>query len=167
MLETEPYKTHLPDELYVQIEQICNVFKEINQEVGGIVQQGKMPDNTAQLSNVLQATEEATNTILDSATLISELINSFTGLNGSKERIGDHVNRIYEACTFQDISGQRIMKVLKNLSLIETKVNRLAEIAKAYAGGHELEVAVVPEHLLQGPSLEAPSQADIDKLFSS
>lgn len=165
----EQYKIHLPAELYGQIEEICESFKAIHQEVGGLLQQGKMPDNAAHLTNVLASTEEATNTILDAAGLIGDIANASIPSDASKQQVSDHINRIYEACTFQDITGQRIMKVLKNLGVIEAKLNRLSEIAKSYGAAEPVMEPDTGNPLLQGPSLtnEAPSQADIDKLFQS
>jgi chemotaxis regulatin CheY-phosphate phosphatase CheZ len=35
------------------------------------------------------------------------------------EDVQDHLTRIYEACNFQDIAGQRIGKVIETLSAVE------------------------------------------------
>src|SRR3546814_20665853 len=48
--------------------------------------------------------------------------------------ITDAVTRVYEACNFQDITGQRITKIVKALQHIETKVDALLN-----AFGEELE----------------------------
>ena len=37
-------------------------------------------------------------------------------------KLQDAVTRIYEACSFQDITGQRITKVVTTLKVIEEKV---------------------------------------------
>src|SRR3546814_553319 len=91
--------------------------------------------------------------------------------------ITDAVTRVYEACNFQDITGQRITKIVKALQHIETKVDALLN-----AFGEELEeqrkarqaakAAAKPTkdgHLLNGPQLpdEATKQADIDALLAS
>src|SRR5438874_2486342 len=42
--------------------------------------------------------------------------------------IRDQVVRIFEACNFQDLSGQRIAKVLETLQFVEDRVARMMEI---------------------------------------
>ena len=80
--------------------------------------------------------------------------------------------RIYEACSFQDITGQRITKVVTTLKAIEGKIaqiigtfGRAGSIASA-----DLRKATHPEaELLNGPQLPANAmdQSDIDKLLAS
>ncbi|MEJ2122460.1 MAG: protein phosphatase CheZ [Alphaproteobacteria bacterium] len=87
-----------------------------------------------------------------------------------------------EACSFQDITGQRVAKVVKALKDIEEKVDSLItafgdEIAEyksrnASDGAEETptdENEITDDMLLQGPQLsdEAMSQDDIDKLLNS
>ena len=93
--------------------------------------------------------------------------------------LGDHVIAIYQACSFQDITGQRINKVVKTLKQIESKVDQLLsafgdEVAQQRtkatneaAAAQESAKAAREEHLLNAPQLptEAVSQADIDALF--
>ena len=81
----------------------------------------------------------------------------------------DATTRIYEACSFQDITGQRITKVVATLKTIDAKV---AQIVAAFSG-RSIDVAVPePEPvgaLLNGPQLpgQAMDQSDIDKLLAS
>ena len=42
--------------------------------------------------------------------------------------IQDHVIRIFEACNFQDLSGQRINKVMATLTFVEERVARMVAI---------------------------------------
>ena len=87
---------------------------------------------------------------------------------------------IYEACTFQDITGQRITKVVTALKHIEDTVDGLLnafgdEIAKYREANPKQvdvpEVASIPsdEDLLEGPQLEGKgnNQAEIDALLAS
>src|SRR3546814_10175717 len=53
------------------------------------------------------------------------------------EKITDAVTRVYEACNFQDITGQRITKAVKALQHIEQKVAGLPAVFGAdIAGRH-------------------------------
>ncbi len=87
---------------------------------------------------------------------------------------------IYEACTFQDITGQRITKVVTALKHIEDTVDGLLnafgdEIAKYREANPKQvdvpEVASIPsdEDLLEGPQLEGKgnNQAELDALLAS
>ena len=44
------------------------------------------------------------------------------------DQVTDKVNVVFEACSFQDITGQRTTKVINTLSYIETRVNTMIEI---------------------------------------
>lgn len=169
MLENEHYESRLPGDIYSEIKEICNVVKEIQQETSGIMYNRKMADTTAQLNDVLQSTENATNTILDAATAIKKISDGINSSQEHKPQIENHVNAIYEACTFQDITGQRIQRVLKHMSLLEERLIKLSKTAKVSAENPSPSTPDDVENsaLTNGPALTAdtPSQADIDKLF--
>lgn len=134
-----------------------------------------IPAATDELSAIVQATEDATNIFLDAAEKLGEL---GTKLGGDDENtINDIITQIYEASNFQDITGQRINKVVSTLQYIEASINKLAEFT-----GHkqkdtdrdpsaDLKGGDIREDadLLNGPQLEmdANSQDDIDALLSS
>lgn len=79
--------------------------------------------------------------------------------------------RIFEACSFQDITGQRIQKVVGTLTYIEDRISGLLDTH----GVTTAEEAVVDdeedvsgdEALLNGPQLagEGNDQDDIDAMF--
>lgn len=129
---------------------------------------------TMELDEVVKATEAATNTIMDAA----DAIQGFAGGLADKaagQSIVDETMKIYDACSFQDITGQRINKVLRTIEEIEARVFKLISLF----GGHLPEgyapkelpkrVERPDEALMEGPQLagEKPSQDDIDALFSS
>ena len=132
-------------------------------------------DASMHLEEVVKATENATNTIMDAADVIQA---TASGIGGDKEqKIMDTTTIIYDACTFQDITGQRIRKVITLLENIEERVTRLNGLfgaAPEIAAEHEPvdpKNIVLPKDdkdLLNGPQLagNASSQADIDKLLA-
>ena len=84
--------------------------------------------------------------------------------------VADQVIRIYESCNFQDLTGQRINKVVKTLAFIEERANSMMKV------WFEAELAIMPlppsiekrdgDLDLHGPATAASvSQADIDKIF--
>ncbi len=126
-----------------------------------------------QLGAVVKHTEEATNIIMDSVDEIQEAVGKVDP--DLESRVAAASARIYEACNFQDITGQRITKVLDALEHIEQKIARLAalfggqEIAPGAGQGAPAAATEDESHLLNGPQLpgEAPSQQEIDKMFAS
>jgi chemotaxis protein CheZ len=131
---------------------------------------------TQELDAIVTATEGATNTILEAAEKVDALAEQIEGLDGDAASnqlagdIRDTVISMFEACNFQDITGQRISKVVKTLQFIEERVNKMIEIwgAEGFADVKHTQEEIDEEAaLLNGPQLanQGVSQADIDKLF--
>ncbi len=124
---------------------------------------------------MIGATEEATSRILDATEQIQTAAEALD--DPHKSELIDHVTKIFEASNFQDITGQRITRVVKTLQHIETKIGALVgllgeEVATARQESGEPPVAdTAPneENLLNGPQMEseAISQDEIDKLLAS
>jgi chemotaxis protein CheZ len=88
---------------------------------------------------------------------------------GLAQDIQDHTVRIFEACNFQDIAGQRIAKVIETLNLIEQQLS----VMLARCGGNAAPVpvkAAAGSGLINGPKLDGDSghasQIDIDTMFA-
>ncbi|MDO9709356.1 protein phosphatase CheZ [Paracraurococcus lichenis] len=133
-----------------------------------------IPTATDELDAVVEHTAEATNEILDCCEKLEALQPSLSG--EAAEVVGSAVTRIYEACSFQDITGQRIGKVVAALKAIEKRVAAVTA-SFAPAAGEAPPPAPEPEadgrtegeKLANGPQLPtaATSQADIDRLLAS
>jgi len=125
-----------------------------------------------ELEEIVSEATRATDTIMSAAEAVEEMA-SKVGDAEIAARLRDEATRVYEACTFQDINGQRIAKVVRTLQSIEKRVNTLAlvcgaEIAEAPnapGGGKKNQ----DEKLLNGPALSggAKTQDEIDALFDS
>jgi chemotaxis protein CheZ len=132
------------------------------------IRQKHLPTATDELDAIVAATADATSAILDAAEKLTA-IGAGSG-PATNDQVTEQVTRIFEACTFQDITGQRITKVVKALKQIEAKVADLVEAfgdappprrrSRAPAAGGDAT-------LLNGPQLpqDAVSQSDIDALF--
>lgn len=129
-----------------------------------------------QLDAIVTATAEATDTIMDCVEKNQDLADKIRAKTTDKELLGflDEMSKnsgdVFEACSFQDITGQRVSKVVKSITYVEERVNTLTE----FWGSEELEMVDVEqtektedEKLLNGPQLEGKglSQDDIDSLF--
>ncbi|HML08897.1 MAG TPA: hypothetical protein VK430_12330 [Xanthobacteraceae bacterium] len=118
-----------------------------------------------ELEAVRTGTEEATQEILAAAEDIDHAATNLSAALGNETERGlardirDRVVRIFEACNFQDLTSQRIAKVMATLIDIEEEITRaLAEIARTQAAP-----------TLHGPPLEHDrghaAQSDVDILF--
>jgi chemotaxis protein CheZ len=132
-----------------------------------------IPTATDELDAVVEHTAKATNEILDACETLEGLQ---AGLAGAPaETLGGCVTRIYEACSFQDITGQRIGKVVNALKAIEARI----DAATAGFGGSIPRDPAPPvmtpdprtegQRLALGPQLPgaAVSQTEIDRLLAS
>ncbi|MBR0649332.1 protein phosphatase CheZ [Roseomonas terrae] len=128
-----------------------------------------IPSATDELDAIVGHTAEATNEILDCCEVLERLQSEVP--EAAAAALQGAVTRIYEACSFQDITGQRISKVVSALKAIESRV----EAAVANAAGRPVASAPAAaprtegQELAQGPQLPGggTSQAEIDRLLAS
>ncbi|MCB1721823.1 MAG: hypothetical protein H6860_04045 [Rhodospirillales bacterium] len=118
-----------------------------------------------ELDAVVEMTEQAANRILDAAdhltSRIEEEKNSSTdeGRKQAFEEMGKDVEEIYMACSFQDITGQRIRKTLENLRIIEDRLGSALDKMG-------IQIDVNPEdHVAIKNKLS--TQSDIDNFFQT
>ena len=93
-----------------------------------------------------------------------------TDLATYKAEVDAAMMRIFEACSFQDLTGQRVTKVISTLRHIEERVTKFAGALGVTDSASEesAEDARKRELLLNGPAMNGPatSQDDIDALFA-
>ena len=129
-----------------------------------------------QLDEIVRTTEEASNTIIEAVEDTESKLEALRRTPNGKhdghiiEQISENGMTILQACSFQDITGQRVTKLANALATIEARIDALIETW----GRSAVEDVVVEERptngedaLLQGPCLEGEgiTQADIDALF--
>ncbi len=163
---------------------IHNAINRTKQEIATLHATGFHGENmsrmTHELDAVVNGTEQATQSILSMVEDIDQLASNLieTAPNEAEQTVGreiqERVVKVFEACNFQDITGQRISKVVNTWKFIESHVNQMMEIW----GGIEAFKDFIPEApskpagdqaLLNGPKLDDDvghaSQDDIDALF--
>lgn len=161
-------------EMMSEIEAIAQKIRQAKQDITSIsaedAGQGHIKGANLELDEVIKATEDASNRIMDAAEKIQSLC-------AGNAEISEQVGQIFEACSFQDITGQRIRKVLGLLSDIEKSISYLMGVAQLHvkdAGAvskmpaRQKTQAEAEKDLLNGPQLgkNTPSQDDIDKMFA-
>ena len=161
--------------VYRELDDLAKYIKCTKAEIAAVrtddIRNKHLPEATDELDAIVRHTEEATGTILDAA----EKIDAEAG--GLENRaINQQVMLIFEACSFQDITGQRISKVVRALKHIEAQIEKISTIF-----GNQLQTMAKQNYdedtdtrsdddkLRHGPQLpqNANDQADIDALLAS
>jgi chemotaxis protein CheZ len=165
------------DIIYRELVTLKEVIDSLREQLGTIqtsdIRMTAIPKATDELDAIVATTEQATNTILESCEKIQTLASG-----APANAIEAEIMRIFEACSFQDITGQRVTKVIKALKDIDQKVYQLLTILEGrlaeLPGGAPIISATdaYPDDensLMHGPQLpgQGISQEEIDKLLDS
>jgi chemotaxis protein CheZ len=166
--------------IFGEVESLARYIATAKSEIAALrpdkIKDRDLPTATDELDAIVGATEEATNGILHAMETLETLVGEMPP--ELSEKVTAAVTQVYEACNFQDITGQRINRIVKTLKDIEERVDALVgafgeEIAK-YKQAHPDPVDDTPKKptdadLLNGPQLpdEAAKQVEIDALLAS
>ena len=135
---------------------------------------------THELDAIVDGTEQATQSILAAAEEIDQAAASLSASlkneheNNLAHDISDRVIHIFEACNFQDLTGQRITKVVATLKFIEHHIGHMMEIWGGIDAFKDADPEAFAErdadrNLVNGPKLDGEtghaSQDEIDALF--
>ena len=159
--------------LLAEVEALGKTIASAKAEIAALrvddITDNQIPFATDELDAIVEHTATATHAILSSCETLDDVAGALSGELAT--RLQDATTRIYEACSFQDITGQRITKVVTTLKTIEAKVEQI--VATFGGGEREPSEPAVAEpdaaSLLNGPQhpTVAMDQSDIDKLLAS
>ena len=174
-------------ELRVEIAQMVRSIGKAKTQIAAIKHpmsaEDQMQTASLQLDTIVQTTETATNEIMTSVDAIEgtlKQIHGFTLDDPEVQQLIDEASNqlisIIEACSFQDLTGQRINQVVKTLRFIESRILAMIDIWGGLEAFRDLPIPVdesgdgvseEEEGLLNGPALgsQGLSQDDIDALF--
>ena len=158
----------LDNELLAEVEELARTIARTRTDLqrleAGPFIAGHIPAATDELDAVVAHTASATDVILEACEQLENA--SAAGEVIDADLIGRATTAIYEACSFQDITGQRISKVVATLKAVEQKVGEILQVF-GQADAVRME-ATQPSSLTNGPQLpgNAMAQADIDALLS-
>ncbi|MDX1739289.1 MAG: protein phosphatase CheZ, partial [Alphaproteobacteria bacterium] len=174
-------------ELRLEVAQMVRTIAKAKNELAQIkhpdAEDDRIEQASTELDAIVMATERATNTILEATETIEKDLTQIAALAHEDEdimtltdKIAAQTTGILEACNFQDITGQRINKVITTMQFIEERIRKMIEIW-GFDAFSELPVPISSDpksedydpdaDLLAGPQLEGQgiSQAEIDALF--
>jgi len=144
--------------------------KEIVKVRADDISNNKIPEMGKELSAIVESTEGATNSIMEAAETVLEI--ETDNFEDYKQAVSDQMMTIFEACSFQDLTGQRVTKIVQTVEIIEERINLLCEMLDM--GDENLPEEELnqkqkrnKELLLNGPANEGEGvdQSAIDKLF--
>lgn len=131
----------------------------------------RIPEMGRELGAIVKATEVATDTIMN----VAEQVLSADKSDPEKYQaeVEQHMMAIFEACSFQDLTGQRVTKIIHTMEVIEDRIEVLCKmiennnIAPISTGEPSAQEKRNREKLVSGPAHEGEgvSQSDIDAMF--
>ncbi|MHA1165108.1 MAG: protein phosphatase CheZ [Alphaproteobacteria bacterium] len=167
----------LDSEVYKEFRQIAEYIQNTKTEIGHLqandMRSKHIPEAGLVLSAIVSSTEDATNKIMECAEEVLDADSS--NQEAYQQFVNDKMMLIFEACSFQDLTGQRISKVVETLEYIDTRISRFASAIEA----EDTEAPVSAkekkrrkrkkDQILNGPALEGEggSQDDIDALLNA
>lgn len=107
--------------------QIARIAEQVAQVVAAPAAATR--NSGVELEAVVQATEQAANRILEATEAISHWIATGSRDNAALAEVARRVDTIMEACTFQDLTGQRIRRAIEHLQSVEAMLGGLANPA--------------------------------------
>lgn len=185
--QLDTYRAEMQEaaKLKVEIDAMYAAIDQTKREIATLHTSGfkgaQMTRVTHELDAIVTGTEQATEGILSAAEHVDRLASELSAkLKSAQDRaavddIQNQIVTIFEHCNFQDLTGQRITKVVNTLKFIEDRIVRMMDIWGGFESFREIEVESIAEAtgdaaLLNGPKLETDgghaSQDDIDALFS-
>jgi chemotaxis protein CheZ len=172
------------EKLKVELDLIYDAINRTKREIavlhGKSFEGNEMSKVTGELGAVVGGTEEATQQILEAAEAIDQAASALVKVNSPdqqkilSEEISERVVAIFEACNFQDLTGQRISKVMTTMKFIENHITVMMDIWGGVDAIRAHAPAIIDDRegdakLLNGPKLDGDaghaSQNDIDALF--
>lgn len=135
----------------------------------------RISNAVSELRAIVHATETATNGILAVAEAIDSAAESIprAASEGSVDMAVDQIHSLvaslFTECAFQDITGQRVSKVVTTLEFVEQRIGTIIQVLGDGFDGvapPDQGAASGDDGLLHGPARSGGvSQADIDSLF--
>ena len=183
----DAYKAQITEaaKLKGELDLIHEAINKTKQEIAAVHFSGfegpEMTRVTNELDAIVGGTEHATEQILANAEEIDQMAHTLgPRLKGEQDQalvadMQERVIKIFEACNFQDLTGQRITKVVGTLKFIETHIVRMMEIwggLEAFKGIEAEQIAAREgdARMLNGPKIAGDaghaSQDEIDALFA-
>jgi chemotaxis protein CheZ len=151
---------------------IIKGIMEVRTDLAAIVHSagGSSSANTGlELEVVLDLCEQSATRILDAAERIVTITNRKVSENANPQDIRDalapEIEQIFEACSFQDLTGQRVRRAISNLSAVERKLEET--IGSLWSAQTEQVEPHSPAGEMANLNRASMKQSDIDRLMGA
>ena len=169
--------------LQAEVLNLIQYIQRLRSEIAGIAlekdDQTNFDSMADRLDAIVESTAQATDTILGSMEAVDGCIEQLRAhpdpaeIDAICNTISEKSMAAVEACSFQDLTGQRINKVVGTMKFVEERVNAMAELCgrdevKALADDWDMPQQIDDGVPLEGPQRagEGISQDAIDDLFA-
>jgi len=166
----EAYFRSIDTKIYSEFRDLSDYIDNARTEIASLVptdiKSSRLPRAGLELDAIVKSTEDATNGIMEAAEAIMAI--DSTDMEGYKAAVEAECMRIFEHCSFQDITGQRISKVVETLQHIENRIDALKDIWGVDQRDARIDAPKDDDsHLLRGPALEGEGidQTEVDELI--
>jgi chemotaxis protein CheZ len=170
-------KAHVNSEedinILADIEKISNKICQTKNDISSVDAEkisGDFPLASDKLKTITEVSEKSAEDIMQATEEIQAILPKI-GDEEIQRNISNNCAKIFEACSFQDLTGQRIAKIIETIDEIESIVSDLLISFGKNKKGIEnktIEPSTKGE-ILSGPQFgkDAPTQQDIDDLFNN
>lgn len=161
--------------LSAQIGQVADYVARLRREIAalkpGAISNDEMPSVRSELTSITAETQSATDRIMVAAEAI--LASDAQSLDGYRREVGAKLTEILEACSFQDIAGQRLARATTLLGEMEKRIDRFARAVNIPDAADVFDRAAIVREmrrevlLVDGPqgSGAAIDQDAVDRMF--
>ncbi len=149
-------------------EQMKSALARIHDQIGQLVAvpAAATRNSGLELEAVVQATEAAANTIMEAAEAIQAWVASGAQDKDAVAAIAARVSSIFEACTFQDVTGQRIRRAIQHLQQVENMLETMIPAGSRPEGPREQVEVKTAMRTVESPAGGDIDQAAIDALLN-
>ena len=162
------------EQLSREIAHVADYVTRLRRDIGAVraadVAGRSLPETRSDLTRVRESTKAAADRIMAAAEALLEREASTPGYPAF---VAERVTEIMEACSFEDLAGQRIERAVETLATIERRLERFAKAVKVSEAAEFYDrEAIIKEArrnvlIIAGPQNgdEGVEQSTIDKLF--
>jgi len=126
----KPLVRSLDKSMYRELKEMLNSIEELRGDISKVdpddIFSRRIPEMGRELTAIVSATEVATNSIMHIAEQVIDADKSDP--QSYAKFVEQHMMAIFEACTFQDLTGQRVTRVVQTIEVIEERIGVLCRM---------------------------------------
>jgi chemotaxis protein CheZ len=160
--------------LHREVESVARYVSSLKREIATLrpneIYRERLPKAHGDLTSIKEDTASSVNAIMTAAEGI--LTSEASSLDSYRADVETKVMQIFEACSFQDLTGQRVARVDELVGQMERRLQRFALAVNASDSNIVFDREAITREarrevlIVEGPQNEAATdQSAIDKLF--